>query len=165
MISGTYPGDSIHLSSSASFALTVNNLPPTLNVTGPSSTTTGTSVTLTLSSSASTGATVTQIKVNWGDGTIDPFSGTTTRATHTYTTPGNYNVTITATDSNNLQTVKTVPLSVASPTPTEIPWTLIIIGVIVAIVAVAAVLFLRRRKLGTSAMKPNRPTTNRPQPK
>src|SRR5213594_290029 len=144
-LTASYPGDSSHSSSSGTFLLTVNYLPPTLTVTGPSTANTGASVSLTLSSSAN-GGTVTSIKVEWGDGLTDNLSGTSTLATHTYSTAGNYNLTITATDSHGLQTVRNQSINVTAPGPLLPGGDPTIIAIVAIIIALAAVLLLLRRR-------------------
>ncbi len=129
-------------------------MPPTLTVTGPATASTGTAVSLTLNGTAATGGVVVTIKVDWGDGLSDSLSGTSTTASHTYATGGTYNITITATDNNNLKTVKSLSLDVTS---SGLPITniAIIAIVIAAIGGVAAALFLRRRKkTGQSPLQP-----------
>jgi PKD repeat protein len=72
----------------------------------PSSTalSTGQNVTLTISASDPDG-TVTAIKVDWGDGTIDSLSGTATSGTHSYSSTGTstsktFTITVNATDNS-----------------------------------------------------------------
>jgi PKD domain len=90
---------------SASSQVTINDrFPvPTFN---PSSTvlSTGQNVTLTISATDPDG-TVTAIKVDWGDGTIDSLSGTATSDTHSYGSTGTstsktFTITVNATDNS-----------------------------------------------------------------
>ncbi len=90
---------------------------------------------------------MTTIKVVWGDGNSDPLSGTSTIATHTYGTAGDYNITITATDSNGLTAVKSLAVSVAAPMPgLSLTTILEIVIPIIVVVAIAAFFLLRRRR-------------------
>jgi hypothetical protein len=66
------------------------------------------------------GATITQIKFSWGDGSIDI---TWFAQTHTYSYGGTYNVTVSATDSNGLVGAKSVMVVIqgSTPPPTQTP--------------------------------------------
>ena len=122
--------------------------PLSLQITGPTAAETGTTVTLNLSASSATpGGSVATLKVDWGDGKIDTLSGTSTTATHTYSTAGNYNVTVTATDNYGKSTVKTQTLAITAPAPQQpaFPiWALIAIPIVA--IAAAGILLLRRRR-------------------
>lgn len=83
--------------------------------------TSGTTVSLNGVARATTlGATITKITWNWGDGT-PPVVGSFPE-THIYAQPGNYNITVTATDSNNLVTSAsaTAEIKSSSATPLEV---------------------------------------------
>jgi PKD repeat protein len=90
---------------SSSVTVTVNaSATITLGAPSPANPVAGQTVTVTLTVTASTtGGAVRQVIVNWGDGTaqqtLGAISGATTLS-HTYTAPGTYTVTATATDAN-----------------------------------------------------------------
>jgi len=90
---------------SASSQVTIYDRVPSPSF-NPSSTalSTGQNVTLTISASDPDG-TVTSIKVDWGDGTIDSLSGTATSDTHRYSSTGtlassSFTITVNATDNS-----------------------------------------------------------------
>jgi hypothetical protein len=90
---------------STSSQVTINDRIPAPSF-NPSSTTlnTGQSVTLTISATDPDG-TVTALKVDWGDGTIDTLSGTATSDTHSYSSTGTststiFTITVNATDNS-----------------------------------------------------------------
>ena len=119
--------------------------PPSLTVTASVNGQVGT-ISVTTTPSSSTG-TIQSIKVDWGDGSVDTLSGTTTTATHTYSKAGNYNITITSTDSNGVAATKAQSVTIQSP-GIVIPGGIITIIAIplVAIAAVAAVILFRRSR-------------------
>jgi Ca2+-binding RTX toxin-like protein len=82
----------------------VVSVQPTAGVSGPSIGVPGQPLvyTLTASESGLASSTVYSYSVQWGDGSpAQPFSGPTgTQATHAYTSPGNYSISMTATDPN-----------------------------------------------------------------
>jgi hypothetical protein len=90
---------------STSSQVTINDRIPAPSF-NPSSTAliTGQNVTLTISATDPDG-TVTAIKVDWGDGTIDTLSGTATSDTHSYSSTGTstsniFTITVNATDNS-----------------------------------------------------------------
>jgi PKD repeat protein len=90
---------------STSSQVTINDRIPTPSF-NPSSTvlSTGQNVTLTISATDPDG-TVTALKVDWGDGTIDTLSGTATSDTHSYSSTGTstsniFTITVNATDNS-----------------------------------------------------------------
>jgi PKD repeat protein len=81
--------------------------PPTLALNNPQIN----GLTVTISGTATpgyTGATITRIHWEWGDGKSED---TWLPATHTYTTPGTYTVTVTAYQSDGLTTAKTITVT------------------------------------------------------
>jgi PKD repeat protein len=90
---------------STSSQVTINDRIPAPSF-NPSSTalSTGQNVTLTISATDPDG-TVTALKVDWGDGTIDTLSGTATSDTHSYSSTGTstsniFTITVNATDNS-----------------------------------------------------------------
>src|SRR6185437_13700871 len=76
--------------------VTVNNVEPTLTVSGAASVNEGSLYTLTLGAVVDPGAdTITNIKVNWGDGLFNNYAAGTLSATHTYADgPANRTITV-----------------------------------------------------------------------
>jgi PKD repeat protein len=102
IITGT---DNNASSTSTSSPVTINDRVPSPSF-NPSSTvlSTGQNVTLTISASDPDG-TVTAIKIDWGDGTIDSLSGTATSDAHSYSSTGtstskSFTITVNATDNS-----------------------------------------------------------------
>ncbi|MFK8021832.1 MAG: PKD domain-containing protein [Pseudomonadales bacterium] len=85
----------------ATFALTVNNTPPVVTVTGNSTVVLNTSYTLTLDANDPGAEEIASWTIDWGDGTIDTLLGNPSNANHVYTTPGqSYNVSVLVTDGD-----------------------------------------------------------------
>ena len=83
------------------FTITVNNVAPSLGISGPSTIKEGEVYSLNLSASDPGDDNITLWSIHWGDGSearIRP--GTTTTATHVYLSPGSYLVMATATDED-----------------------------------------------------------------
>ena len=98
---------------SANGSLTINNVKPTLSVTGPSSINVGGLYTLDLSVTDSGEDTIVGWTINWGDGTIEHIAGNPSSVTHTYNRVGfTFNVLASATDED--QTVQQNELLVPS---------------------------------------------------
>ncbi|MEM7473566.1 MAG: DUF4347 domain-containing protein [Planctomycetota bacterium] len=84
-----------------STTLTVNNVAPTLTLTGANSSAEGSSYTLGLGASDDGNDTITSWTINWGDGTIDTIAGNPASASHSYTQPGfAYNILVAASDED-----------------------------------------------------------------
>ncbi|MCY2953933.1 MAG: PKD domain-containing protein [Planctomycetota bacterium] len=81
----------------AAHSLTVNNIPPTLSITGPSSVYEGMDYTLNLS--ATPAQTITLWTIDWGDDTAESVDGDATALTHTYVFSATCTITATATDT------------------------------------------------------------------
>ena len=135
--------------------VSVPDQPPTLTLTGPTSATAGTATTISLSSSDPDG-TVSTVKVDWGDGNIDTVATSATSASHNYSAPGSYTITVTVTDNSGITTQKTTTVTVAAAGGGLPGGILTLIAIpIVAIVAIALFLFRRRGR----SRPPTVPTT------
>ncbi|MDB5384865.1 MAG: hypothetical protein JWM11_511 [Planctomycetaceae bacterium] len=114
---GTYP-------SVGSLAVTVNNVSPTISLTGNSTTNEGSVYSLTLGTVVDPGAdTVSAYKVNWGDGTIQTFAGNPSGLTYTHTYadgPQNQTIVVTLTDEDGTVTGGTLGLTVNNVAPTVV---------------------------------------------
>lgn len=83
------------------FQLTVDNVAPTLTLSGTGAATAGAVYTLNLASTDPGDDTISGWTINWGDGEIDTINGNPASVTHTYANPGfTYNVTAAATDGD-----------------------------------------------------------------
>ena len=113
---------------STSSQVTINDRIPAPSF-NPSSTAliTGQNVTLTISATDPDG-TVTAIKVDWGDGTIDSLSGTATSDTHSYgstdtSTSKSFTITVNATDNSGSTGKYSSPVTVSDRPPVIITFT------------------------------------------
>ena len=102
--------------------VTINNMPPTVKITGPSSSDEGSLYTLNLIGILSSG-TINSWSITWGDNSTSNPSGNPASATHTYADgPHNYTITATATDnSNNTYNAGSVTVTVNNVAPTVTP--------------------------------------------
>jgi uncharacterized delta-60 repeat protein len=107
-------------SSLFSQTLTIQNVAPTLTVTGPDVAWLGKPYALTLEAQDPGEDTITQWTIDWGDGVIDTLPGSTTTAWHTFTAEATGRaISVTATDEDGSYTqagpvVDVGPLSIAS---------------------------------------------------
>jgi len=105
---------------SSTRVITFQDKPPTVVLSlSTTSANIGESITLTLTASDSDG-TVSTIKIDWGDGTIDSLSGTATTASHSYTSSGGassktYTVNATAIDNGGQSAWSTSNITVLAP--------------------------------------------------
>ncbi len=153
--------DNAALTNSIPSSVTITDRPPTLSfIMSSNSTTTGKAITITISASDPDGS-VTAIKVDWGDGTIDSLSGVTTGDSHTYTLSGSsskiFTLTVTVTDNSGssaskIATVTVQPISSSG----NVSFPLYYFGALVAVIAALLVgLFLafRRHKVTHARLK------------
>ena len=93
--------------------------PPTAAFTSSPATVAAPGATVSFNASASapgaSGGTITDYTWNFGDGTPADDTSGTAAATHAYTTPGNYTVTLTATDDLGVSATATEQLTVDAP--------------------------------------------------
>ena len=82
------------------FQFAVDNVAPTLSVTGDSIALLGEMYTLSLDAIDPGDDTISAWTIDWDDGTVETVTGETTSTNHCYTTAGTYAVTVTATDGD-----------------------------------------------------------------
>ena len=108
-------------STDVTFQLTVNNVAPTLAISGAASVDEGSTYTLNLSSSDPGADTISQWTIDWGDGS-EVVSGNPSSVTHVYAdgnATSNYTISATATDEDGTYAAgNTVAVSVANVAPT-----------------------------------------------
>src|SRR5205807_1413742 len=102
---------------SNTLAVAVNNAPPIVAISGPSTVDEGATYTLNLSFSDSTPDAASDVptswSVNWGDGTIDTLSGNPPTATHVYLDGvSHYTISATATNDDGAFSANTIPVTV-----------------------------------------------------
>jgi len=145
--------------------VTINDRVPSASF-NPSSTVlrTGQNVTLTISATDPDG-TVTAIKVDWGDGTIDTLSGTATSDIHSYSSTGTsasktFTITVTVTDnSGSTSTPSTSAVNVQASSQSSsgnLSLPLYYFGILAAVVAallVGGFLAFRRHKVTHAKLK------------
>jgi VCBS repeat-containing protein len=100
--------------------VTVNNVPPTLTLSGPNSVNEGSTYTLGLSSSDPGQDTISSWTIAWGDGAVQTVSGNPSSVTHTYADgPNNFTISATATDEDGTYNAgNTVAVTVNNVAPT-----------------------------------------------
>ncbi len=95
--------DSDGAATDVTFDLTVNNVAPTIVLTGDSSVNVNVQYTLTIEVSDPGVETITQMVVDWGDGTTpQQITVGQTTATHAFTETGNYQVQVSVTDEDGV---------------------------------------------------------------
>ncbi|MBI2803679.1 MAG: hypothetical protein HYX68_01685, partial [Planctomycetes bacterium] len=109
---GTYSANTVGVS--------VNNVAPSLAISGAGSVDEGALYTLNLSSSDPGADTIQSWSINWGDGNTETVSGNPSSATHTYADGNNsYTISATATDEDGAYSANTVGVSVNALNQTE----------------------------------------------
>jgi len=142
------------ISETSYLVVTVNSVPTASFSLSPSGPVGGASVTFTAAVTAGTSP----YTYRWSFG--DNSTGIGISATHTYSTPGSYNVTLTVTDASGVVTVYSHIVSVAAAPPQPPIYLYLGIGAAIAVIAaVSAVLILRRRKRSANPMS-NLPSQN-----
>ncbi len=92
---------------------------PTVGLTGSSSTNTGVSYSLGISTAPASGSSLTGLSVDWGDGSaLENLAVSATNATHTFSSTGNFTISVTVTDANTLTANATKAVAVTLPSPT-----------------------------------------------
>lgn len=109
-----------NLSSTTTFTLNVNNVAPTIALTGAATVPNGTPYTLNLGAITDPGTdTVTAFSINWGDGNTENFTGNpaNTSKPHTYASTGAKTITVTLTDEDGTFTGGTKAITVENTPP------------------------------------------------
>jgi uncharacterized protein len=92
---------------------------PTVGLTGASSTNTGVSYSLGITAAPAASSSLTGLSVNWGDGSaLENLAVSATTASHTFSSAGNFTISVTATDANTLTANATKTVAVTLPIPT-----------------------------------------------
>ncbi len=92
---------------------------PSVSLTGSSSANTDISYSLGILAAPASGSSLTGLSVDWGDGSaLENLALSAATASHTYSSAGNFTISVTATDANTLSanTTKTVAVTLPSPT-------------------------------------------------
>jgi RHS repeat-associated protein len=104
--------------------VTVNNIPPTVAITGPTSTNEGSLYTLNLIGISNSGNPTLSWTINWGDNSTSQLNGNPGSATHTYADgPNTYTITATARDVVTTYNAGSLTLTVNNVGPTVTPST------------------------------------------
>jgi DNA-binding beta-propeller fold protein YncE len=109
-----------NLSSTATFTLNVNNVAPTIALSGNATVPNGTPYTLNLGVITDPGTdTVSAFSIDWGDGNTENFAGNpaSTTKSHTYATLGEKTITVTLTDEDGTFTGGTRSVTVENAAP------------------------------------------------
>jgi hypothetical protein len=96
--------DSANQTSDASATITINNVAPQIDLTAPATHAVGTPYGIAFSASDPGADTISNWRIDWGDGTITDLGGSTAGASHNFAA-GNYAITLTATDEDGSYTV------------------------------------------------------------
>ncbi len=88
------------------FDLTVNNVAPELTVTGSTSLLEGSTYQVSFSATDPGDDTITQWRVDWGDGVVDVLGGDATGHSHVYEDDGLYEIKVTAVDEDGEYTTR-----------------------------------------------------------
>lgn len=95
-------------------AVTVNNVAPTLTISGAATANAGSPYMLNLSKTDPGADTVTQWTINWGDGNTQVVTGNPSSVTHTFAAAGNFTISATATDEDGTFASNSINVAVAS---------------------------------------------------
>lgn len=114
--------DNQNAAATATFSYSVNNIVPTISLSGNATVDEGSPYTLNLGVVTDPGQdTITSYKINWGDGVIDSFTGNpaNTTATHTYADgPNNQTHRVTVTDEDGTVVAGELSVLVLNVAPT-----------------------------------------------
>jgi uncharacterized delta-60 repeat protein len=110
--------DSEHRTSVDTLTVTVDNVAPTLTVTGAGTANEGSLYSVNLGSSDPGADTISSWTINWGDGHTDLLSGNPSTASHTYADNGNYTIISSATDEDGTYSAPNASVAVANVAPT-----------------------------------------------
>jgi hypothetical protein len=110
--------DSDNATTSTTFQLTVNNVAPTLAISGAATVDEGSTYTLNLDSQDPGADTITSWTISWGDGSVETISGDPASASHTYVDgPNSYTITATATDEDGTYASNSLTVAVNNVAP------------------------------------------------
>jgi DNA-binding beta-propeller fold protein YncE len=112
--------DNFGAADTTTFTLNVNNVAPTIALTGNATVPNGAPYTLNLGAITDPGTdTVSAFSINWGDGNTENFTGNpaSTAKTHTYATLGAKTITVTLTDEDGTVTGGTRSVTVENAAP------------------------------------------------
>ncbi len=107
---GYYSGTLINTDGSSGDSVTVNNVDPTLSIDAadPGSITMGEEAVFSLAHSDPGDDTISAWTIDWGDGSaVEQIDGSPATVAHTYATPGQYNISGTATDEDGTYAAST----------------------------------------------------------
>ena len=106
--------DGTFVDQAAPFSVNVLNVEPTIVISGASSTNEGSVYSLTLGAVTDPGTdTITNYRVNWGDGSFTDYATTAGLKTHTYDDgPNNWNITVDITDEDGTFVDQANPLAI-----------------------------------------------------
>jgi hypothetical protein len=93
----------------------IQNVAPSLSISGPSSAGMGSSYTLDLAASDPGVDTIAFWTINWGDGTTSTVDGSATSATKVFDAAGTFTITATATDEDGTYSANSRSVSVQAP--------------------------------------------------
>ncbi len=111
--------DSFDATDDAMTELTVENVAPTLTITGDTHVDEGGTYTLGLAASDPGDDQIIEWLINWGDGTVETVAGDTTRVDHVYADgPSVHAVLVTATDEDGTYDANTLQVTVNNVAPT-----------------------------------------------
>ena len=110
--------DSAGQFATATASVQVNNVSPTVAISGPSAINEGSTYTLTLSKSDPGADTISQWVINWGDGTTSTLPGSATTASKVFADNAVRTITATATDDDGTYSTNSVNVTVGNVAPT-----------------------------------------------
>ncbi len=110
--------DSIGQTSTTTVTITINNVAPTLVISGNNTLAEGSTYTLNLSATDPGVDTISKWVITWGDGTIQTINSNPSSATHIFADNGSYTITATATDEDGTYNANSKSLTVTNVAPT-----------------------------------------------
>ena len=102
----------------ASKSVSVQDIPPTVGIAGPSGANEGAAYSITLSASDPGSDPISSWTIDWGDGAIDTVAGTAASASHIYGDNGSYNVAATASNGDGSWAAQGLTVTVQNVAPT-----------------------------------------------
>jgi hypothetical protein len=108
------------LSSTATFNVTVTNVAPSLQISGPATIVPGESFVLSLSATDPGADTISQWVIDWGD-SVQIVSGSPASVQHVYATAGNYTISAQASDEDGTYASNSLTLQANTPPTVQNP--------------------------------------------